>query len=79
MCCNGCAAGGPVVVEAGSKQSCCLSGMVCSHSDMCWRFSTLCLIQDGREHRDYWISDGLYGGFNNIQVPCHDTAAAVHL
>ena len=34
-------------------------------------FQHLCLVQDGREHRDYWISDGLYGGFNNIQVPCH--------
>jgi hypothetical protein len=66
-------------VEAGSNQACCLSGMVRSHSEMCWRFNTLCLMQDGQEHRDYWISDGLYGGFNNIQVPCHDTASAVHL
>jgi hypothetical protein len=41
------------------KQSC-LGFIVCN----------LRPVQDGREHRDYWISDGLYGGFNNIQVLC---------
>lgn len=42
-----------------------------SHPGISWLpFHRHCdsFLQDGGEHRDYWISDGLYGAFNSIQV-----------
>ena len=58
----------PIVCLRSRGEACSCFGSVMCMQILSGGLTPCDIVQDGGEHRDYWISDGLYGGFNNIQV-----------